>query len=95
MHWSHFCKVWVFMDPGPVPMPWLEGNDMDANLVQNSWLPVAVTTGLILMVLAFTAVVVWAFSGRQKKSFERAAALPLEDDASADLSEPNRREVQQ
>ncbi|PJA39867.1 MAG: hypothetical protein CO182_08820, partial [Lysobacterales bacterium CG_4_9_14_3_um_filter_62_6] len=51
---------------------------MDASLVQNSWLPVAVTTGLILMVLAFIAVVVWAFSGRQKKSFERAAALPLE-----------------
>jgi len=83
------------MDPVPVPMPWPEGSDMDASLVQNSWLPVAVTTGLILMVLAFIAVVVWAFSGRQKKSFERAAALPLEDDASANLSEPNRREVQQ
>lgn len=62
---------------------------MEATLMQNSWLSAAVTTGLILMVVAFTAVVVWAFSARQKTKFDLAAALPLEDDASVKPLEQN------
>ena len=46
---------------------------MDAGFLHGVW------TAALLAV--FAAIVVWAWSGRRKRSFEEAARLPLEDDA--------------
>jgi cytochrome c oxidase cbb3-type subunit IV len=46
--------------------------------MNTGWL-LGVTTAVML--LCFLGVVIWAWSGRRKSSFERAARLPLEDDA--------------
>ncbi|KPK51517.1 MAG: hypothetical protein AMJ59_27900 [Gammaproteobacteria bacterium SG8_31] len=37
---------------------------------------------LVLMV-AFVAIVIWAWSGKRRKDFDEAARLPLEDDPSS------------
>ncbi|MGD8920740.1 MAG: cbb3-type cytochrome c oxidase subunit 3 [Gammaproteobacteria bacterium] len=37
---------------------------------------------LVLMV-AFVAIVIWAWSGKRRKDFDEAARLPLEDDSSS------------
>ncbi len=34
----------------------------------------------VLLVILFIGIVIWAWSGRSKKSFEEASRLPLEDD---------------
>jgi cytochrome c oxidase cbb3-type subunit IV len=34
----------------------------------------------VLFVLAFAGIVVWAWSSRQRESFDAAARLPLEED---------------
>ncbi len=41
---------------------------------------------LVLMV-AFVAIVIWAWSGRRREDFEEAARLPLEDDPSSSSAE--------
>ena len=51
---------------------------MDAGIVHGVW------TGILLV--AFLAIVGWAFSRRRREDFEAAARLPLEEDASP--SEP-------
>jgi cytochrome c oxidase cbb3-type subunit 4 len=45
----------------------------------------------VLLVLAFIAIVIWAWSSKRKKAFEEAAHLPLEDDQRPN-SEENRNE---
>lgn len=35
----------------------------------------------VLALLAFVGVVWWAWSGRQKQKFDRAARMPLEEDS--------------
>jgi len=35
-----------------------------------------------LLMLAFTGLVIWAYSGRRTRDFDAAARLPLEDDLS-------------
>lgn len=47
-------------------------NRMNAGLVNG------IVTGVLL--LAFIGLVLWAWSGKRKKDFERAARLPLDDD---------------
>jgi cytochrome c oxidase cbb3-type subunit 4 len=34
----------------------------------------------VALVILFLAIVVWAWSGKRKQTFERAARMPLEDD---------------
>lgn len=34
----------------------------------------------ILLLIVFVGIVIWAWSGRQKRRFEQAARLPLEDE---------------
>jgi len=34
----------------------------------------------LVMMLLFVALVVWAYSGKRKKTFDAAARLPLEDE---------------
>ena len=41
---------------------------------------------LVLMV-AFVAIVIWAWSGKRREDFEEAARLPLEDDPSSSSAE--------
>lgn len=41
------------------------------------WIHIAWT---ILLLVAFVAVVVWAWSRRRQESFEEAANIPLEED---------------
>ena len=41
----------------------------------HSWLTVA-------MLVAFVALIVWAWSGKRRRAFDEAARLPLEDDDS-------------
>ena len=45
---------------------------MDAGLLHGVW------TALLLV--AFAAIVAWAWSGRRKRDFDEAARLPLEED---------------
>ena len=45
---------------------------MSAGLLHGLW------TAILLA--AFLAIVVWAWSGRRRRDFEEAARLPLEDD---------------
>lgn len=42
----------------------------------------------ILLFILFLCLAVWAWSGRRKKSFERAAQIPLEDDATLTEQKP-------
>ena len=39
--------------------------------------------GTILVVVAFIAIVLWAYSGKRKKSFDEAANLPFADEPEA------------
>ena len=39
--------------------------------------------GTILVVVAFIAIVLWAYSGKRKKSFDEAANLPFADEPDA------------
>lgn len=39
----------------------------------------------LVLMLAFLAIVVWAWSSRRKKDFEEAARLPLDDAGDRDL----------
>jgi cytochrome c oxidase cbb3-type subunit 4 len=34
----------------------------------------------LLLLIIFVGIVVWAWSGKRKRSFEQAARLPLEDE---------------
>ena len=34
----------------------------------------------VLMLVAFIGIVIWAWSGRQRRRFEEAARIPLDDD---------------
>lgn len=45
---------------------------MSVDLAHSIW------TALLLII--FIGIVIWAWSGRQRERFERAARLPLEDD---------------
>lgn len=42
---------------------------------------IAAGIGTLLAMLAFVAVVAWAFSRRRQTDFDAAARLPLEDDS--------------
>ncbi len=48
--------------------------------------------GTLLAMVAFLAVVAWAWSSRRKKGFDAAARLPLEEDATVARTE--RRDTQ-
>lgn len=37
----------------------------------------------VLLVILFVAIVVWAWSGKRKQSFEQAARMPMDDDDEA------------
>lgn len=39
------------------------------------------TIWTVLLMIIFVGIVVWAWSGRRRERFEKAARLPLEDDA--------------
>jgi cytochrome c oxidase cbb3-type subunit 4 len=47
--------------------------------------------GTILAMVAFVAVVAWAYSKRRKADFDAAARLPLEDDADIDRGSGGRQ----
>jgi cytochrome c oxidase cbb3-type subunit 4 len=47
--------------------------------------------GTILAMIAFLAVVAWAYSKRRKTDFDEAARLPLEDDSRIDLGSGGRQ----
>jgi cytochrome c oxidase cbb3-type subunit 4 len=46
--------------------------------------------GTILVVIAFTGVVIWAYSSKRKTSFDEAANLPFADDP-----EPKKRDEEE
>ncbi len=48
---------------------------MDYGTIHSVW--------TVLMVITFIGIVVWAWSGKQRKTFEEAARMPLEDDIPA------------
>ena len=37
----------------------------------------------VVVVVVFVAIVIWAYSSKRKESFDEAARLPLDDDATA------------
>jgi len=39
----------------------------------------------VMLLLLFIGIVIWAWSGKRKKSFEQAARMPLEDDMDSHL----------
>ncbi|MDP3845028.1 MAG: cbb3-type cytochrome c oxidase subunit 3 [Pseudomonas sp.] len=43
--------------------------------------------GTLLVVIAFTCVTLWAYSGKRKNSFAAAANLPFADDTEAEKRE--------
>ena len=43
----------------------------------------------ILVFVIFIAIVIWAWSGKRKQSFDRASRIPLEDDDSGINGENN------
>jgi cytochrome c oxidase cbb3-type subunit 4 len=43
--------------------------------------------GTLLVVIAFTCVALWAYSGKRKSSFAEAANLPFADDTEAEKRE--------
>ncbi|MCY4362023.1 MAG: cbb3-type cytochrome c oxidase subunit 3 [Gammaproteobacteria bacterium] len=45
---------------------------MDIALIQTIW--------TLVIAALFVAVVIWAFGGKRKKSFEEAGNIPLEED---------------
>lgn len=48
--------------------------------------------GTAVLLLAFIALVVWAWNPRQKRRWEESARLPLEDDPPAERTEEGRHE---
>ena len=48
---------------------------MDTSIFHSIW--------TVLAMASFIALVIWAWSGKQKKSFEEASRLPLEDELPA------------
>ena len=46
-----------------------------------------IVTGLLL--LTFTGIVIWAWSGRVQRAFEEAARLPLESNFDAPRTQPH------
>ena len=47
--------------------------NMDIGMLMSLW--------TVIVMVFFVFIVIWAWSGRRKKSFEEAARIPLEDDA--------------
>lgn len=45
---------------------------MDIGIIMSLW--------TVIVMAFFVFIVIWAWSGRRKKSFEEAARIPLEDD---------------
>ena len=45
----------------------------------------------VFMMVAFIALIVWVMSGRQKKVFDEASRIPLEDDADLDVTTPSKK----
>ena len=45
---------------------------MDPAMIHSYW--------TVLLLVAFVAIVIWAFSGKRSKAFEEAANVPLEED---------------
>jgi len=45
---------------------------MDSVTIHSIW--------TVLLFITFIGIVIWAWSGKRKKSFDEAAHLPLEDD---------------
>jgi cytochrome c oxidase cbb3-type subunit 4 len=45
----------------------------------------------LLLMLLFIGIWAWAWSKKRRKTFERAAQMPLEDDAAARRSAQNRK----
>jgi cbb3-type cytochrome oxidase subunit 3 len=46
-----------------------------------------------VLMLAFIGIVVWAWSGKRRKSFDAAARLPLEDDPPPAATTSNRERL--
>ena len=44
----------------------------------------------ILVLVAFVAIVVWAFSGKRKQDFDEASRIPLEEDDAPDADAQSR-----
>lgn len=57
---------------------------MDLALVHSIW--------TVLLMAIFVGIVVWAWSGRRKRSFDAAARLPLEDEDDIAASAPKAEE---
>lgn len=45
---------------------------MDVGLAQGIW--------TVIAIVAFVGIVIWAYSGKRKEDFERAARIPFEED---------------
>lgn len=45
--------------------------------------------GTLLIMLAFVALVIWAYSGKRKKNFDEAAQLPFADEPNPHKRDPN------
>lgn len=53
---------------------------MDIAIIHSIW--------TVLLMVIFVGIVVWAWSGRRKRSFDAAARLPLEDEDDPATSTP-------
>lgn len=49
---------------------------MNSEWISEGWLSAVMTT---ILLVCFLAIVIWAWGGRRKSEFERAARMPLED----------------
>lgn len=42
----------------------------------------------LLLMVAFVAIVIWAWSGKRRKDFDEAARLPLEENVPSPVADP-------
>ena len=45
----------------------------------------------VFMMAAFVTLIIWVMSGKQKKAFDEASRIPLEDDSDLDITTPSNK----
>ena len=45
----------------------------------------------VFMMAAFVLLIFWVISGKQKKTFDEASRIPLQDDADLEITKPSNR----
>ena len=72
MPWSPICKVLAWHVAVDDRFDTMNGTDFDFNLLRG--------LALILLIVAFGAMWIWAWSDKRKDDFKKMSELPLEED---------------